>query len=112
MTGLTYEREALPMRTSSRREAAHGAASALEAKITKKRSRLAWGILVEALRNRSLVRASNGGSKMPRPGHLAPERARERSGSCDASSPAHPKACLLGCISAEASCMGVGDTGG
>ena len=35
MTGLTYEREALPMRTSSRREAAHGAASALEAKITK-----------------------------------------------------------------------------
>ena len=66
MTGLTYEREALPMRTSSRREAAHGAASALEAKITKKRSRLAWGILVEALRNRSLVRASNGGSKMPR----------------------------------------------
>ena len=34
----------------------------------KKRSRLAWGILVEALRNRSLVRASNGGSKMPRRG--------------------------------------------
>lgn len=30
---------------------------------------MAWGIiLVEALRNRSLVRASNGGSKMPRRG--------------------------------------------
>ena len=111
---LVTSGEALPARTSSRREAAHGAASALEAKITKN----AHGWRGESsLRLCGIALSCEPATEVRKclARGTSPQNApasKVAAAACDASSPAHPKACLLGCIAAEASCMGVGDTGG
>ncbi|KAJ4990599.1 hypothetical protein SVAN01_03830 [Stagonosporopsis vannaccii] len=67
--------------TGARREARNGAASALEAKMLKNAHGV--GNVVEALRHRSLVRASDGASKMPRR-----SRSRAAAGAASSQQPA------------------------
>lgn len=91
---------ALPARTSSRREARNGAATCTRSKNCENRSSRGESSLRLCGFALSLVRASDGASKMPRRGISQPDApARLAVSRPVASSSPAPKACPLGCRS-------------